>query len=94
MVIFNSNINYNMKKTITLLALAFCLSASAQKKDSLVLQITIDTTTFKSIVQLIQENVPNNTLTGKMVLQNILQPLYNNAKLVADKPKELQNKKP
>lgn len=52
------------------------------KKDSMVLQITIDTIQFKQIVQLIQENVNPNTLTGKMVLQNILQPLYKNARLV------------
>lgn len=60
----------------------------AQPKDSLVLQITLDTTTFKNVVALIQENINGNTTTGKLLLQSILAPLYNNAKLVADKPKE------
>ena len=64
-----------------------------QKKDSLLVTIQMDSTTFKSIIQLINENINGNTLTGKMVLQNILQPMYQNAKFLpaldADKPKQL-----
>jgi hypothetical protein len=77
-----------MKKTLTILAVLFATATQAQKQDSLVLQITLDTTTFKNVVALIQENINGNTTTGKLLLQSILAPLYNNAKLVADKPKE------
>ena len=79
-----------MKKTLTILAVLFATATQAQqpKQDSLVLQITLDTTTFKNVVALIQENINSNTTTGKLLLQSILAPLYNNAKLVADKPKE------
>ena len=86
-----------MKKTaILFLSVVLSLSAMAQKKDSLVVQITMDTTTFKNCVQLIQENINGNTATGKMLLQSILVPLYQNIKLVpreTDKPKEITPKK-
>jgi len=63
-----------MKKTITLLAVILTLSASAQKvTDTLV--IKIDTTTYKAVLQLIQEAIPANTLTNKIVLGNIIGPL-------------------
>ena len=79
-----------MKKTLIIIAVLFATATQAQKQDSLVLHIEMDTTTFKSIVQLIQENIPSNTLTGKMVLQNILQPFYQAAKLEPkSKPKEI-----
>jgi hypothetical protein len=77
-----------MKKLLFIAALFAATATKAQKQDSLVLQITIDTTTFKNVVALIQENINGNTTTGKLLLQSILAPLYNNAKLVADKPKE------
>lgn len=79
-----------MKKLIFAIALFAVTTTKAQEKkqDSLVLQITMDTTTFKNVVALIQENINGNTTTGKLLLQSILAPLYNNAKLVADKPKE------
>jgi hypothetical protein len=77
-----------MKKLLFIAALFAATTTKAQKQDSLVLQITIDTTTFKNVVALIQENINGNTTTGKLLLQSILVPLYNNAKLVADKPKE------
>jgi hypothetical protein len=77
-----------MKKLLFMAALFAVTTTKAQKQDSLVLQITIDTTTFKNVVALIQENINGNTTTGKLLLQSILAPLYNNAKLVADKPKE------
>jgi len=77
-----------MKKLLFSIALFAATTIKAQKQDSLVLQITIDTTTFKNVVALIQENINGNTTTGKLLLQSILAPLYNNAKLVADKPKE------
>lgn len=79
-----------MKKLVFAIALFAATTTKAQEKkqDSLVLQITMDTTTFKNVVALIQENINGNTTTGKLLLQSILAPLYNNAKLVADKPKE------
>ena len=77
-----------MKKLLFAIALFAATTTKAQKQDSLVLQITIDTTTFKNVVALIQENINGNTTTGKLLLQSILAPLHNNAKLVADKPKE------
>jgi len=79
-----------MKKILFAIALFGATTTKAQEKkqDSLVLQITMDTTTFKNVVALIQENINGNTTTGKLLLQSILAPLYNNAKLVADKPKE------
>lgn len=77
-----------MKKLLLAAALFAATTTQAQKQDSLVLQITMDTTTFKNVVALIQENINSNTTTGKLLLQSILAPLYNNAKLVADKPKE------
>jgi hypothetical protein len=77
-----------MKKILFAIALFAATTTKAQKQDSLVLQITMDTTTFKNVVALIQENINGNTTTGKLLLQSILAPLYNNAKLVADKPKE------
>lgn len=77
-----------MKKLLLAAALFAATTTQAQKQDSLVLQITLDTTTFKNVVALIQENINSNTTTGKLLLQSILAPLYKNAKLVADKPKE------
>lgn len=89
-----------MKRTkMILAALLFSTAIFAQDqkpKDSLVLQITMDTTTFKNVIRLIDENIDGRTLTGKMVKENILGPLMSNYKLVADKPKEAPNlnKKP
>ena len=89
-----------MKKTILAIGLLVSVSAFSQKQDSLVLKIEIDTTTFKNIVALIQENINGNTTTGKLLLQNILAPFYQNLKLVprerviADKPKEAKKINP
>jgi hypothetical protein len=80
-----------MKKTLFIAALFAATTTQAQTKDSLVLQITMDTTTFKNIVQLISENINGQTATGKVLLQNILAPLYQ-FKLVAEKPKEVIKK--
>ena len=84
-----------MKKVITMLLLCASLNAiGQQKQDSFIVRSEMDTTTFKSVVSLIQENIPSNTTTGKLLLQNILAPLYQNLKLVprekliADKPKK------
>jgi len=68
--------------------LFFSLSASAQKvSDTLV--IKMDTTTYKAVLQLIQEAIPANSLTNKMVLGNILTPLQKFTFLQpADKPKQ------
>ena len=84
-----------MKKAITIIAVMFCTASFGQqqrKPDSLVLQIKMDTAIWKQVIQLINENINGNTLTGKMVLQSILQPLYQfelvaREKIVADKPK-------
>jgi len=78
------------KTTITLALIVMTLGAFAQEKkqDSLVLQIILDTTTFKNVIKLIDENIDGRTLTGKMVKENILAPLMTNYKLVANKPEE------
>lgn len=47
-----------------------------QKKDSLVLEIRMDTTTFKYVERLIKENIDGRTATGSLLLGNILGPLY------------------
>lgn len=81
-----------MKKTTSVLAfilLSLGVFAQEKKQDSLVLQITIDTTTFKNVLRLIDENIDGRTLTGKMVKENILAPLMSNYKLVANKPEEV-----
>lgn len=86
-----------MKKLITIIAALFITvsSFSQQKQDSLVLEIRIDTTTFKNIVALIQEKIPANTPSGDVIQRAILIPLYNGIKLVprqpilSDKPKEV-----
>ena len=81
-----------MKKTILALSILFSLSASAQKVTDTIL-IKIDTTSYKQVLQLIQENINGQTLTGKMVLSNILTPLQKFTFLQpADKPKELKPK--
>jgi len=80
-----------MKKiTISLICAFIALSGFSQEKkqDSLVLQITMDTTTFKNVMKLIDENTDSRSLTGMMIKQNIMNTLMN-YKLVADKPKEL-----
>lgn len=84
-----------MKTILLLLAIVFSLSVNAQKQDSLVLEIRMDTAVWKNVIQLINENINGNTTTGKMVLQNILVPLYNcklvpREKIIADKPKEIK----
>lgn len=83
-----------MKKAIAILAICFALKTNAQSKDSLVVRIEMDSTTFKNVVQLIQENINGQTKSGQLILQNILAPLYQNLrlvpreKMVADKPKK------
>lgn len=89
------------KLTIILFAVMLSFAAFAQKpsepvikKDSMVLQLLIDTTSFKDVILLIQENINSQTKSGKIILTNILQPLYRNARLVpvpraeATKPKD------
>lgn len=80
-----------MKKVLFIAALFAATTTNAQEKkqDSLVLQITMDTATFKNVVQLISENINGQTATGKVLLQNILTPLYQ-FKLV---PREAVNPK-
>lgn len=65
-----------MRKTLTVLAIALSLSAYSQKQDSLIMRIEMDSTTWKSVVNLIQENINSQTTTGKLLLYNILTPLY------------------
>jgi len=78
-----------------ILLVAFLSAKSfSQKQDSLIVRIEMDSTSFKNVVQLIQENINGQTKSGQLILSNILAPLYQNAKLVprekvvADKPKE------
>jgi hypothetical protein len=84
-----------MKKAIiSALAMLVAFGAFSQKQDSLIVRIELDSSTFKNVVQLIQENIKPDTKTNQIILSNILAPLYQNAKLVprekvvADKPKE------
>ena len=79
-----------MKKAILFAAILFATTANAQKiTDTLV--IKMDTTTYKAIMQLIQESIPANTLTNKIVLGNILTPLQKFTFLQpADKPKPIK----
>ena len=80
-----------MKKTTISIAFAFIALvgfSQEKKQDSLILQIQMDTATFKNVMRLIDENIDSRTLTGKMIKENIFAPLMN-YKLVADKPKEL-----
>lgn len=90
-----------MKQLTTIIIGLFITAISfGQKKDSMqVVQITIDTTSFFHVTKLIQESIPSNTEIGKLLLQSILAPLYQSAKLVwidkpiAEKPKEVPAKK-
>lgn len=77
-----------MKKTIILAAIIFSISVNAQKvTDTLV--IKMDTSTYKYVMSLIQENIPSNSMTGKTILGNIITPLQKFTFLQpADKPKE------
>jgi len=88
-----------MKKLFTLAAIALSLSANAQKKDSLILEIKMDTATFKFITSLIRENIDGRTATGQTILNNILTPLYQFAlvpreKQTAKKEEEIKSNKP
>lgn len=79
-----------MKKTILALSILFSLTASAQKVTDTIL-IKMDTITYKQVLQLIQENINGQSLTGKMVISNILQPLQKFTFLQpAEKPKKIQ----
>ena len=83
-----------MKKTILaailLMATMTTQAQQQQKPDSLVLQITMDTATFKFVTQLIREQINTQSASGQVVLSQILQPLYR-FEVVANpalKPKE------
>jgi len=77
-----------MKKTLTIIALGFTLISSAQKVSDTLL-IKMDTTTYKYVLSLIQENIDARTMTGKTILGNIITPLQKFSFLQpADKPKE------
>jgi hypothetical protein len=65
-------------------------SAKSQKVTDTLL-IKMDTTTYKAVLQLIQEAIPANTLTNKIVLGNILTPLQKFTFVQpADKPKPIK----
>ena len=54
----------------------------------------MDTTTYKYVLSLIQENIDSRTATGKTIIGNIIQPLQKFTFLQpADKPKELPKTK-
>lgn len=73
-----------MKKLTTIFAIMLSTAAFAQEapKDSLVLQVTMDTTTFKNVIGIIQKQ-----LDSKAASEYILKAL-SNYQLVADKPKQ------
>lgn len=78
-----------MKSTFLFIAIIFSLSISAQKVTDTLL-IKMDTTTYKYVLQLIQENIDGRTATGKTIIGNIITPLQKFTFLQpADKPKEI-----
>lgn len=84
------------KASIFVIALLVSFSSFAQQKkqDSLIVQIQTDTATYKYVLRLIQENIPNNTVTGQTILANIFS-LFQSAKLVANEAyhqKDIPNK--
>jgi hypothetical protein len=82
-----------MKKAILAIGILISLTSKAQKVSDTLL-IKIDTTTYKYVLSLIQENIDGRTMTGKTVLGNIIQPLQKFTFLQpADKPKELPSTK-
>ena len=67
-----------MKKTLFILLLlvaSFTIQAQEKKPDSLVVHIEMDSTTWIRVITLIKENIPSNSLTNKMLVETILQPL-------------------
>ena len=78
-----------MKKAIIGILVLITLNVNAQKVTDTLL-IKMDTTTYKYVLSLIQENIDTRTTTGKTILSNIVQPLQRFTFLQpADKPKEL-----
>lgn len=77
-----------MKKAMFCILFLIGLNVNAQKVTDTIL-IKIDTTTYKYVLSLIQENISSQTMTGRTVLGNIIQPLQKFTFLQpADKPKE------
>ena len=67
-----------MKKTLIILLLlvaSFTSQAQEKKPDSLVVHIEMDSTTWIRVITLIKENIPSNSLTNKLLVETILQPL-------------------
>jgi len=82
-----------MKKAIIGILVLFTLNANSQKVTDTLL-IKMDTTTYKYVLSLIQENIDSRTATGKTIIGNIIQPLQKFTFLQpADKPKELPKTK-
>ena len=84
-----------MKKAMFGILLLIGLNVKAQKVTDTLL-IKMDTTSYKTILSLIQENINSQTLTGRIVISNIIKPLQNFTFLqpiVIDKPKELAKPK-
>jgi len=81
-------------KKITLIALllvaSFTSQAQEKKPDSLVVHIEMDSTTWSIVITLIKENILPNSLTNKMILENILVPLYNYRFEPRTKPKPIK----
>lgn len=93
-----------MKKITAIIFAAILLATATQaqerKPDSLVLQVTMDTTTWKFVTQLIREQVPTQSASGQLILSQILGPLYNYRVVVnpalppKEEPKKEAPKKP
>ena len=82
-----------MKKTLIILLLlvaSFTSQAQEKKPDSLVMHVEMDSATWSVIITLIRENIPANSLTNKMILENILVPLYNYRFEPRTKPKPIK----
>jgi hypothetical protein len=82
-----------MKKVIIGILVLITLNVNAQKVTDTLL-IKMDTTTYKYVLSLIQENIDSRTATGKTILGNIINPLQKFTFLQpSDKPKELAKPK-
>lgn len=76
-----------MKKILILIAIAFCLTASAQEKKDTTIQVTMTLDQFKVVLYTIDANIDS-----KKVSKDLLEFLQKSAQIVADKPKQLPTK--
>jgi hypothetical protein len=73
-----------MKTIITILAAAFCLSASAQEKKDTTIEIKLNINEYRAIMSAIDANIDS-----KKISKDLLEFIAKNA-FIADKPKEIK----